>query len=98
MGIHAQGSKAVRTVPTGKDGNDRDLTWTVQSWYAADLNLALVTIEDDPIKGLTKYEFEDLKQVEPDPSIFTITQGYAAKDAVPLHSYIGQIPASPTFK
>lgn len=29
MGIRSEGSKAVRTVLAGKDGNDRDLTWTV---------------------------------------------------------------------
>jgi hypothetical protein len=29
MGIRSEGSKAVRTVPACKDGNDRDLTWTV---------------------------------------------------------------------
>jgi hypothetical protein len=85
MGVRTEGSKAVRTVPAGKDGNDRDLTWTVQSWYSPDLKLALFTIVDDPVKGTAKYEFRDLKRIEPDPSIFRIPAGYAIKDSVPLN-------------
>lgn len=97
MGVHAEGSKATRTVPAGKDGNDRDLTWTVQSWYSPELKLALITIVDDPIKGLIKYEFRNLKRIEPDPSLFRIPTGYSVKDAVSLHSSPESIPGATQF-
>lgn len=84
MGLRTVGTKATRVVPAGKDGNDHDLIWTVQSWYSPELKLALTTIVDDPIKGLTKYEIRDLKRVEPDAALFQIPSGYAIKDAVPL--------------
>jgi hypothetical protein len=51
MGVTTRGSKAVRTIPAGVDGNDRDLTVTIQSWYSPELRLALVTIIDDPSEG-----------------------------------------------
>jgi hypothetical protein len=98
MGISTTGSKAVRTVPAGKDGNDHDLTWTVQSWYAPDLKLALYTIVDDPLKGLTKYEFRDLKREEPPSSLFHVPPGYAVKDAVPLQDNSTTVPGSQQFK
>lgn len=81
LGITTRGSKAVRTLPAGADGNDRDLTTTIQSWYSPELRLALVTIIDDPVKGLTKLEFENLKRVEPDPKIFQVPPGYTFQDA-----------------
>jgi hypothetical protein len=80
MGVTTRGSRAVRTVPTGVDGNDHDLTTTIQSWYSPELRLALMTIIDDPVKGLTKLEFENLKRVEPDPAIFRVPAGLMLRE------------------
>lgn len=98
MGVSTIGSNSVRTVPAGKDGNDHDLTWTVQSWYAPDLKLALYTIVDDPVKGLTKYEFRDLKREEPLSSLFQVPPGFTIKDAVPLQDNSTLVPGSSEFK
>ena len=98
MGVHTNGTRAIRTVPAGKDGNDHDLTWTVQSWYSPDLKLALFTIVDDPIKGVSKYELRDLQRAEPDPSLFVIPNGYQIKDSVPLAADPANTPASTSFK
>jgi hypothetical protein len=81
MGVTTRGSKAVRTIPAGVDGNDRDLTVTIQSWYSPELRLALMTIIDDPVKGLTKMEFENLKRVEPNPAIFRVPAGLMLQEA-----------------
>lgn len=97
MGLRTEHSKATRTVPAGKDGNDRDLTWTVESWYSPDLKLALATVIDDPVKGVTKYEFRDLKRGEPDPSLFLVPPGYVLRNTEPLKNNPAQMPASPEF-
>jgi hypothetical protein len=80
QGVTARGSKVVRTLPAGADGNDKELTTTILSWYSPELHLALTTIIDDPVKGLTKLEFTNLKRVEPDPALFRLPSGYIVRD------------------
>ena len=80
MGVTTRGSKVMRTVPSGVDGNNRDLTTTIESWYSPELRLALVTIIDDPVNGLKKYEFSNLKRAEPDPAQFLVPAGYMLRD------------------
>jgi hypothetical protein len=79
-GMTTRGSKVVRTVPAGVDGNDHDLTTTIVSWYSPELKLALTTIIDDPVKGLSKYEFINLKRIEPNPALFLLPKGYMVRE------------------
>jgi len=81
QGVMTRGSKAVRTIPAGLDGNDHQLTRTILSWYSPELHLAMTTIIDDPVEGLKKLEFTNLKRVEPDPQLFQIPAGYMVRDA-----------------
>jgi len=81
MGVTTRGSKAVRILKAGVDGNDHDLTTTIESWYSPELRLALITIIDDPVNGLKKYEFTNLKRAEPDPKIFQMPADYTLRDA-----------------
>lgn len=76
QGEPTDGTQALRTVPAGVDGNDRDLRWSIRSWYSPRLHLAMFTIVDDPFKGLTKHEVLDLKTTEPDPGLFLVPEGY----------------------
>ncbi|MDE1177232.1 MAG: hypothetical protein PW789_11610 [Edaphobacter sp.] len=80
MGVTTRGSKVVRIVPAGVDGNDKDLTTTIQSWYSPELRLALITIIDDPVSGLRKFEFSNMKRTEPDPALFQVPAGYTLRD------------------
>jgi hypothetical protein len=80
MGVTARGSKVVRTVPSGADGNNHDLVTTIQSWYSPELQLALITIIDDPVSGLKKYEFSNMKRAEPDPTLFRVPGGYTLRE------------------
>jgi hypothetical protein len=80
QGMTARGSKVVRTLPVGADGNDHELTTTILSWYSPELRLALTTIIDDPVKGLTKLEFTNLKRTEPDPALFRTPDGYMVRE------------------
>jgi hypothetical protein len=70
----------VRTIPAGVDGNDHDLTTTIESWYSPELRLALITIIDDPIKGLRKLEFKNLKRTDPDLAPYRVPAGYVLQD------------------
>jgi hypothetical protein len=79
QGVMTRGSKAVRTIPAGVDGNDHDLTRTVLSWYSPELHLAMTTIIDDPVDGLKRLEFVNLKRVAPSPELFQIPAGYMVR-------------------
>jgi hypothetical protein len=82
MGVWTRGSKATRTLPAGVDGNSKELVTTIDSWYSPELRLALTTIIDDPVKGLTKLEFKDLKRVEPAAASFQVPAGFVVRDAL----------------
>jgi len=81
MGVTTRGTRAVRVVKQGMDGNDRDLTTTIDSWYSPELHLALLTIIDDPVKGKSRLEFTNLKRNEPDPAFFRLPVGYTEREA-----------------
>lgn len=83
QGVMTRGSKVVRVLPAGTDGNDHELTTTILSWYSPELHLAMTTIIDDPVAGLKKLEFTNLKRVEPDPAIFQLPPGSMVRDAPP---------------
>ncbi len=80
QGVMTRGSKVVRTVPAGLDGNDHDLTTTILSWYSPELHLAMTTIIDDPVGGLKRLEFTNLKRVEPSPELYQAPAGYMVRE------------------
>jgi len=81
MGVTTRGSHAVRVVKAGVDGNDHDLTTTIDSWYSPELHLALLTEIDDPVKGKSRLEFTDLSRDEPPAGLFQIPPGYTVRES-----------------
>lgn len=81
MGVTTRGSHVVRVVKAGLDGNDRDLTTTVDSWYSPELRLVLLTEIDDPVKGKSRLEFTGLSRDEPPAGLFQIPPGYTERES-----------------
>jgi len=81
MGVTTRGSHVVRVVKAGLDGNDRDLTTTIDSWYSPELHLALLTEIDDPVKGKSRLEFTGLSRDEPPAGLFQIPPGYTERES-----------------
>lgn len=83
-GVEATGSRTTATIPAGTMGNDRDLVTTQETWYSAELKLVLLSIQNDPRFGVTRYSVSDLERSEPDPSLFQIPAGYSVDHPQPF--------------
>jgi hypothetical protein len=75
-GVLAEGTRAVQTIPAGEEGNDLPLVVIHEQWASKELGLILIHINDDPRRGRTTVEFEDLSRGEPDPAVFAAPAGY----------------------
>jgi hypothetical protein len=83
-GVEAQGERTTRTIPAGDEGNRLPLVTTSETWNSKEFGLVVLGISDDPRRGRTTYEIEELSRTEPDPSLFTPPEGYRIEDSVPL--------------
>jgi hypothetical protein len=82
-GVVAKGSRSVRTIPTGEEGNELPLKVINEQWFSQDMGLALLRIQDDPRRGKTTVELEDLSLTEPDPALFAPPAGYKVEEMNP---------------
>jgi hypothetical protein len=82
-GVTAQGSRKIRTIPAGEEGNELPLEVIDEMWVSKRLELTLMMIHDDPRQGRTTAEFEELSLAEPDPSLFAVPPGYKVEDVRP---------------
>jgi peroxiredoxin len=55
----------------------------VDSWYAPDLQIALLTVIDKPGIGKTTYRFQHISQAEPDPTLFRVPAELKIQDDTP---------------
>jgi hypothetical protein len=79
-GVMAEGSRTVRTIPAGREGNDLPIEIVDEVWMAKDLGLAVMSSEDDPRSGKTTSEVVELNQGEPDASLFAVPAGYKLEE------------------
>jgi hypothetical protein len=82
-GVTAQGSRRVRTIPAGEEGNDLALVIIDETWVSKQLGLTLMIVRDDPRQGRTTAEFEEMNVGEPDAALFTAPAGYKVEDVHP---------------
>jgi thiol-disulfide isomerase/thioredoxin len=66
-----------RQSTTGKDGVQR----SIESWYAPDLALTLLTITDELGLGRTTVRYSHIERTEPQPSLFQVPLELAMEDA-----------------
>ena len=83
-GVEAHGTRTTRTIPAGAEGNELPLIVTHETWTAKDLGIVVLGINDDPRRGQTTFEVEDLTTSEPDPSLFAPPTGYQIQEQAPL--------------
>jgi hypothetical protein len=83
QGISATGVRQTETIPAGEEGNALPLIVVHETWFSRDLNVTLMAIRDDPRRGRTTAEIEELHQGDPDPAIFSPPEGYIIKDQNP---------------
>jgi len=79
-GVPAQGTRVTRTIPPGEEGNDQPLVVVNETWRSKELGLTLMGISDDPRRGRTVTEYEELRTGEPDLALFAPPAGYTVQE------------------
>ena len=82
-GVYAEGTRITMTIPEGAEGNDRPITTVNETWRSRELDIILLSVNDDPRTGTRTSEVTDLDRAEPDPSVFQVPEGYTVKDQNP---------------
>ena len=75
-GVSAQGTRVTRTIPAGKIGNEQPIQITVETWVSPDLHTTVLQKRNDPRFGETVFQLTNIKQGEPDASLFQIPSGF----------------------
>jgi tetratricopeptide (TPR) repeat protein len=73
------GKRVTGTIPAGKIGNQQPLTVTSEVWVAPQLKLIVKQVEDNPVTGERTFELTNIRNEEPDPSLFKIPDGNTVK-------------------
>lgn len=79
-GVEAHGMRMTQTIPAGEEGNELPLVITHETWTAKDPGLVVMAVDDDPRRGRTTYEVEELTMGEPDAAVFAPPAGYRVVD------------------
>lgn len=85
-GVSATGSRSVRTIAAGLQGNELAFEIVREYWVSKDLNLTVESIFDNPMTGRSAFELQNINLQEPDPSLFQIPAGYTVKDLSPAQA------------
>jgi hypothetical protein len=76
QGVPVIGTRTVRTIPAGVEGNDHELTVTSETWYSRELGFALLQKTSDPRSKDREVRVTSLQQSEPNPNLFLVPTGY----------------------
>jgi hypothetical protein len=75
-GVDAEGTRTITTIPAGDIGNERPIEITYEKWYSRDLQMVVMSKHNDPRFGEQTYRLTNIVRSEPDPSLFTLPNGY----------------------
>jgi hypothetical protein len=75
-GLMTNGTRTVQTVPAGQAGIAEPIRILGETWIAKDLNLTMLSIDDNSRSGRTVTEVVDFKHGEPDAALFALPAGY----------------------
>ena len=79
-GVAANGTRRTLTIPAGQEGNALPLVTVTESWNSSKLGISMMEMRDDPRRGHTVVEIEELQKGDPDPSLFSPPKDYIIKD------------------
>jgi hypothetical protein len=75
-GLTCEGTRRTTTIPAGAIGNDRPIEMVYERWYSKDLQMVVSSKHSDPRFGEQTYTLKNINRSEPDPSLFTVPQGF----------------------
>jgi len=75
-GFDVEGYGQRLTLPKGTNGNQKDITVTIKTWYAPSIKAVMLIEVIDSRSGITKIGLSNVKKGEPEPSFFVLPSGY----------------------
>jgi len=82
VGLEATGRRTITTFAPGEEGNSMPLVTTYEYWTTKD-GWTVRDTRDDPRRGKTTSEVEELIKGEPDAALFAPPPGYTLKENAP---------------
>jgi len=82
-GVQAEGIRVTRTIPAGTMGNERPIVVTTERWYSPDLQIAVMTVHNDPMMGTVTTKLTNVTRAEPDASLFQVPSDYTVEAGKP---------------
>jgi hypothetical protein len=82
--VSAEGTRRTLTTPAGEEGNALQLEVINETWFSRELGVTMMSINDDPRRGRTNAEVDELHQGEPDPAMFAPPKDFLVKDQNPV--------------
>jgi hypothetical protein len=80
-GVLVYGTRRTTVIPAGgRQGNDRPMTTTSDSWYSKDLRLTVLSTNFNPASGTSTNKIANLSTAEPDPALFMVPTDYTMVD------------------
>lgn len=80
QGITVTGTRTTRTIPKGQIGNDAPISIVTEVWTSPELKTVVYSKRTDPRMGEQTFQLTDISRSEPDPSLFTVPQGFTVTD------------------
>jgi hypothetical protein len=75
-GVEAEGTRTITTIPADAIGNERPIEIVYERWYSKELQMIVYSKHSDPRFGEQTYRLTNINRSEPDPSLFTVPEGY----------------------
>jgi len=80
LGLRADGTRKIMTVPPGVFGNVGPIDVVTDRWYSPELKIVLESRRSDPRTGDVTYRVTHISRGEPDAALFEVPSDYTVVD------------------
>ena len=80
-GMQTEGTRTTVTIAAGQLGNEQPIQIVTETWYSADLQMAILSRRTDPRSGETVTRYANLSRTEPAHALFEVPADYKVTDA-----------------
>ncbi len=79
-GVYAEGTRTTRTIPAGREGNDRPINIVQENWVSKELEVSILSKYIDPRSGESTTRLTNLDLSEPSIDLFQLPPDYKIVD------------------
>jgi hypothetical protein len=79
-GVEAEGTRTTITIPAGEIGNEQAINIVSERWYSPELQVIVMSKNNDPLVGETVYRLTNITRGEPSHSLFEVPADYTVKE------------------